>query len=920
MGFSERHLPVGRETEVASLVKGLLAKPRTSAIILGDTGESKSAVASQVLRNQKVISRFKVRRYFVSCAVTSTAAELLGVIGAVLRPTNLLPVSEQALLKFLASGPAFLVLDALENAWGNDPDAVEDFLQKISNCTTILGTICGDAPPGRVHWDLQLPIRPTSPRPASNKTRKFSFKLDHEPSDFFTGCDELLASIHAIFRHWEAISLPPGLTHAQTITGLGGIGKTRAAVEYAHRFKDEYAVVHWIVADTEGALEAGYVSLAHALQLKEAKRDVQKDIVAAVLKWLSENTRWLLILDNVDNLDLLNGKLPQPMGGHLLVTTRQEQADSFFRDARMPCMDADTGALFLLRRSAIITAEATLTSATPEDIAVASALVTDMGGLPLAIDQAGGYIASQCIGLAEYQTLYHQSREEMLRDRGGARDQSSKLHVQPVFTTFSLSFQNIMKTNLNVANLLNFCAFIHPDAIPKAMLVAGATHLDTGLQKILKTSSELSNAIQLLRHHSLISLNSSREIMTIHRLVQEILRFSMSPSTRLELATSAVKVVDTVFPFVNYGTLPSARLYSPHAEVCAENVDNYSLAFPQAAHLLYYLGAYFYYLGQYSRAESSYEASLGVLHNIKLTEDDPQRDTIQKLTATVIRALAQSYWRVGRYKESNPLWEQALRITEEVSGPNDRETALTLHLFARVLGEQGIYERCNSLFERALFIWDNSKEADQEKMYARSEHEFARLLGIQGFHKRAEALSSHALTVFEKPDVAGPTHPTTASILRALIHIRMDQGRYDQAEKNLGTVLRIMEEQLGRNHIEVGTTCHELGLVQHKEKRYKEAESYYLRALDIYKSALQEYKKKHPSPGHPDTVATLSALANLYQTLGRNDEAMEAHERALAICADQLTPQHIGAISIYKNYSTLSQQTGKDDEDVDELG
>jgi len=111
----------------------------------------------------------------------------------------------------------------------------------------------------------------------------------------------------------------------------------------------------------------------------------------------------------------------------------------------------------------------------------------------------------------------------------------------------------------------------------------------------------------------------------------------------------------------------------------------------------------------------------------------------------------------------------------------------------------------------------------------------------------------------------------------------------------------------------VGTSCHELAFLYHTEGRYSEAESYYIRALKIYKDALEEYDEKNPSPGHPDTVATLSALACLYETLGRKDEAIQMYQRALAICLDQLAPQHVGAIAVRKNYSALLQEMGKDD-------
>lgn len=138
----------------------------------------------------------------------------------------------------------------------------------------------------------------------------------------------------------------------------------------------------------------------------------------------------------------------------------------------------------------------------------------------------------------------------------------------------------------------------------------------------------------------------------------------------------------------------------------------------------------------------------------------------------------------------------------------------------------------------------------------------------------------------------------------------MDQDRHNQVEAKTNYVKRIMEEQLGRGHIEVGTTCHDLGSVHQKEGRYEEAEKCYKEALEIYKGALEEYNEKSPRPGHPETVATLSGLASLYRTSGGNEEAIQMYERARIICSGQLMPRHVGVVAVRKNYIEPLKQIG----------
>jgi tetratricopeptide (TPR) repeat protein len=861
--------------------------------------------------------------------MASTVTELLQVINTVLDSTV---ESWENLFEFLGEMPRLLILHGLNTAWRDYPLEVENIMQKFSEKASLVVTMRKADVPKGVDWDLVLPIQ-SLPRGARDREGvQPIFNVDYSCTMFFTGYDHILTSIRATFQNWEALN-PDDLNGVQTITGMGGIGKTRLAVEYSHRFRNDYTVIHWIAADRLEALDVGYIALAKSLGLPEAEQDDPKQIVAAALNWLSSNTGWLLIFDNVDDYVIHNKKstekvdvyctlkerLPKKICGHVLITSRQVTTNSFFRVVQMPCMDAETGALFLLRRSRMIDTTSSLSYAPKEDVETAKELVKEMGGLPLAIDQAGGHISYEDLNLKEYQEMYMECREELWNERGDETDPSSTLHTSPVFITFTTSFRKI-ETDHHAERLLKLCAVLHPDKIPTDMLTVGAQYLYPGTAMPRRT---MQKAIYTLRQYSLILLSRDNTTITIHPLVQEILLTLMKDSlpTIRELVYTAIRMVDTSFPLVDYGTLSSATIYLPHAEVCSRNVAKYSLVdqlseiqrtpqiLPITAHLLYFLGSYFYYIGQYTRAEEQYRFSKTILEKVESSELETQT-----LQISVIRALAQAYWRTGRYKESSPIYQQALRIAEGLYGQDSREVALTLHQYARVLGEQGKYEECNTLFERTLHIWRESAESDKVKMLARSEHEFARLLGVQGFHQRAEELSSGALEVFKHQDIAGPSHPTTASILRALIRIQMDQGRYDGAEEKLKWVQNIMEEGLGKNHIEVGTTCHELASVYHKQEKYEEAKNLYKKALDIYRSSLQEYDKGRTTQGHPDTVATLSGLASVYRAQGKFDEAVEMYQRALSICSSQLTAEHVGAIAVRKGFAELLRQMGRDEE------
>ena len=100
------------------------------------------------------------------------------------------------------------------------------------------------------------------------------------------------------------------MTQAQAISGLGGIGKTQVAVEYAYRYRNHYQAIFWINATSRDAISADFVILAALLDLPEQQEKDQDIVLRAVKRWLSSHTHWLLILDNVDDLEMIVDFLP----------------------------------------------------------------------------------------------------------------------------------------------------------------------------------------------------------------------------------------------------------------------------------------------------------------------------------------------------------------------------------------------------------------------------------------------------------------------------------------------------------------------------------------------------------------------------------------------------------------------------------
>ena len=125
------------------------------------------------------------------------------------------------------------------------------------------------------------------------------------------------------------------LTQAQALYGLGGIGKTQAAAEYAFRYSDEYTHVFWVRAATRETLIADFVMLAERLDLPEKDEQDQQQVVATAKRWLAAHEGWLLILDNADDLGLAKEFLPSSHKGYILFTTRAQATGAIAASVRL---------------------------------------------------------------------------------------------------------------------------------------------------------------------------------------------------------------------------------------------------------------------------------------------------------------------------------------------------------------------------------------------------------------------------------------------------------------------------------------------------------------------------------------------------------------------------------------------------------
>jgi hypothetical protein len=358
---------------------------------------------------------------------------------------------------------------------------------QVNNDGTVQGQVTGDNP--IVHQYFHN----AGDKTISSTTLERVWTIPFARNPLFLGQDDLLTHLHTHLKRGTTTAL----TQAQAISGLGGIGKTQIAIEYAYRYQDNYPFVFWVRAEHRDTLMTDLASLASLLQLPEQHESDQTKIATTVKQWLATHRSWLLIFDNADDLSLLAPFLPEQHTGAIVLTTRASQTQPLAEPLHVEQMSEHTGVEFVLRRARFLRADQPLESTPPEDQQAARQLCQLVGGLPLALDQAGAYIDETQCRIQDYLKFYkrdQQLRTQLLQRRGKV----IAGHPEPVATTWALAFAKVEQTSAAAADLLRACAFLAPDLIPEDLLRQGARYWGASLENVASDDFLWNETIRLL--------------------------------------------------------------------------------------------------------------------------------------------------------------------------------------------------------------------------------------------------------------------------------------------------------------------------------------------------------------------------------------------------------------------------------------
>jgi tetratricopeptide (TPR) repeat protein len=567
----------------------------------------------------------------------------------------------------------------------------------------------------------------------------------------------------------------------------------------------------------------------------------------------------LLLLDNADDLDIVNAFIPSGKNGHVILTTRAQAIGEMARLIEVPEMRTEEGAFFLLRRSKYIVKDVSLDVASEIDQAKAKEIAALLGGLPLALSQAGAYIEETRCGLLGYLNLYRDRARELL-GRSGA---TGSKHP-PVATTWALSFEKIEKANPAAAELIRFCAFLHPDGIPEEVFSKGAAELGPVLGPVGGDPFALNDAIAEILKYSLFRRDLNAGSLEIHRLVQTVLKQAMDEATRRLWAERAVRSVNRAFPFGDFATWAGCERLLPQAYACAGLINYWNFEFAESAQLLNRTGFYLCERGRYTDAEPLYDRAL-VIREKTLNPDHPH-------LANSLSNLADLYYTQGRYAKAEAFYERALAIREKALGSEHRDVAEILNNLAMLCEDQGRHAQAETLYKRALAILEDCSE---DRDVAKIPINLAALYDKQGRYAQAEPLYQRALLILE--EVLPPDHPDRANCLNNLGRFYANQGQYPKAEPLYRQALAIREKTMGPEHPVVASSLKNLVGIYANKDQHEKVEPLYQRALAILEKTL--------GPEHPYVANSLKNYALCLQGMGRSQEAEPLEARARAILA-----------------------------------
>ena len=621
------------------------------------------------------------------------------------------------------------------------------------------------------------------------------------------------------------LSAAPGQT--VLLSGMGGIGKSSLAASYAVLHSDEYQPVWWIRAGTHEAVDSGLAELAEALQPDMSAVLSRDGLRGWALQWLTSHYGWLLVLDGVSGPDEVRPLLARAQTGSLILTSRATGWSGEVREVRLSGLPPAAAEQLLKSRGTGHIQDAEY-----------SALSEKLGYLPLAIEQAGAYIAEAGITPAAYLERFDAMQREF--DQTGT-DKSTRAG-----SVLKLTLTTI-EDNPGAVRLLQILAFLGDEPLP--------------LRVVDSLGPWTEAAIKALSRMSLVSVNRHDRSLRIHPLVQKSIRDGDLPPSALTGSEAYDLAVGLLADSMPDGTRPSASWRNetwqliPHVEALAA-VAEPALVTLRAIRLFEDAGAFLRQQGEPARAVEILRQA-GERARALLGPDSIE-------IASYMTGLASAYQESGDNMSAIGVYEAVLADRERLLGVDHPDTLSSRSNLAAAYQAVGDLGRAIALYEATLADAERVLGSDYPNTLTSRSNLAA---AYQAVGDLGRAIALYEATLADAERVLGPDHPNTLTSRNNLAAAYRSAGDLRRAIVLYEATLADRERVLGPDHPNTLTSRSNLA------EAYQQAGDLG-RAIVLYEATLAG-RERVLGPDHPNTLTSRNDLAMALGVAGRTAEAAE---------------------------------------------
>jgi tetratricopeptide (TPR) repeat protein len=656
----------------------------------------------------------------------------------------------------------------------------------------------------------------------------------------FTGRAELLADLR------QRVTVGTTALVPQALHGLGGVGKTQLAIEYAYRHASDYEVIWWIRADQAALIRSSLAALAQRLDIPGVDPGRVEEAVAAVLEALRRgepHAPWLLVFDNADEPELIQPFMPNGPGD-VIITSRNHNWERVVSALEVNVFVRPESQEFLRRCVPGISR------------ADADRLADEFGDLPLGLEQAAAWLAQTAMTVDAYLELL---RKEYGRILGEIPP--SPAYPIPVAAAWSVSVSSLSAKTPDAMELLQFCALFGPAPIQLDFLDRGPFMGDTPLPKTVKEPILLGRAIRALGRYALARIDNHRRTLEVHRIIQRLIRDELDGETLDRLRHGVHMILAAADP----GDPDNSDSWPRYADLLhhvgpSEVVQSQD---PKVRRLAQNIVRYLLITGDYGEALTSSNKALRIWG----ADSEPNDRYILAMTRLKIQTLQV----LAEYQEADELSAPTLSSMREALGEGDEETLIMMNCRCIDLWARGEFAESTVFTKETLELHKRYLGEDHQRTFA-AKNNYAEALELSGDYKTARRLQHEMYQ--EKLNFYGrDDHPRVLFTLDALGRVTLAGGGFAEALTLLEQAYTFFKRHVDAQTLLAGNSW----VLQHAVDLSiaRRAMGDYGGALSIAKEAYERYQRTYQNPNHPRTLAAAANLANTQRLAGDGQAALK---------------------------------------------